>query len=455
MKIIIVGAGKVGSTIAKQLIRENHNIVMIDNSSSVVEKLLTDVDLMTVVGNGASYEVQKEAGVSDADLLIAVTESDEINLLSCMLARKLGCKETAARVRNPEYNSQLRLLSEEYGLSLAVNPESYAAHAIFSFLQFPSFVKIESFTKSRTNIAEIKVDSTFPLLGVSLGEMKKRVSLNMLICAVKREESIIIPKGSYRFEEGDTLYVTAPRSELAKIVKAFALPGGKIRSVIIIGGGKIARYLTEELLSAGANVKIIEKDYKKCLELADQFPKAVIINEDGTNPQVLMEEGISDADAIVPLTGIDEQNLVISMFATHAGIRKAITKINRKEYSPLFEENEIDSIINPSELISNEIIRFVRAVESATEDAVRSLYKIVDGEVEALEFTASSQTKNLGVPLASIKIKENILVACINHRGNVKIAGGLDSFSEGDSVVVIARAEYPIRTLNDIFAEES
>ena len=453
MKIVIVGCGKVGYALAKQLSMENHDITIIDNSSKVIEKAQETLDVMVMSGNGAALDIQREARVDEADLLIAATPSDELNLLCCIVAKRLGCGHTISRVRNADYLNQLQFMRDDFGLSMTVNPEFATARTIFRFLQFPSFLKIDSFAKGRVELVELKLTENSVLNGKSLDKLTTELHLQVLVCVVERENKIFIPKGDFVLRAGDKINVTAPRSELAKMIKRLNISTQKIRNVMMIGGGRIAEYLADELIKSGVDVKVIEQNRERATELAARFPQALIINDDGSNHDVLLAEGIRETDAVLTLTGMDEQNLVISMYAEHIGVPKTVTKMNRSEYSELFSDKEIGSTVCPKDVIASEIIRYVRSIDN-TDASIITLHRIVDGKAEAIEFIANAQTVGLDTPLKELRLKKNILIACIGHNGNIIIPRGMDRISYGDTVIVVTAADEPIAELNDIFETE-
>ncbi len=454
MKIVIVGCGKVGYALAAQLSAENHDITVVDNNSRVIEKAQETLDVMSMSGNGAALAIQQEARVGEADLLIATTSSDELNLLCCIVAKRLGCRHTISRVRNTDYMNQLTFMRDDFGLSMTVNPEYATARTIWRFLQFPSFLKIDSFAKGRVELVELKITENSVLNGKSLDKLSTELHLKVLVCVVERDNRIFIPKGDFVLREGDKINVTAPRSELTKMIKTLGISTQKIRNVMVVGGGRIAEYLAEELIRSGVDVKIIERDRERSIELASRYPEALIINDDGSIHDVLMAEGIRETDAVVTLTGIDEQNLVISLYAGHIGVPKTITKLNRSEYSELFSDRELGSTVCPKEVIASEIIRYVRSIDDS-DASIITLHRIVDGKAEAIEFIANAQTTGLDIPLKDLKLKKNILIACINHDGKIIIPRGMDRISYGDTVIIVTAADEPISELNDIFEDNN
>lgn len=454
MKIVVVGDGKVGYTLTKQLSQEGHDLVVIDNDQKVLQHSMEALDVFVVQGNGATLAVQQEAEVGQSDLLIAATSGDEINLLCCVLAKKLGCRHTIARVRNPEYTQQLALLRDDLGLSMTINPERTAAHEIFRLLQFPSFLKRDTFCRGRVELVEVKIKEGSPLAGVQLKDFHKVTGVNVLVCAVDRSGQVTIPVGDFRLEEGDKITVTAANTDLAKLMANLKLATQKIRDVMIIGGGRISAYLAKLLLNSGIRVKIIERNMDKCRALSEALPNAIIICGDGTSQELLLSEGITETDAVIPLTNVDEENIVLSLYADHMGVAKSVTKINRTEYEAIFRDRGLGSVVSPKLLTSNDIVGYVRAMKQSTASAILSLYRLCDGQVEALEFRALEGTRHLGVPFKSVELRSNLLIACINRGAEVIIPKGDDCILAGDNVVVVTTAEQTISTLNDIFAAE-
>lgn len=453
MNIIIVGDGKVGVALTEQLSQEGHDVTVIDSNPKVLEQSMESYDVMVVHGNGASISVLKDAGVETADLLIAATSRDEINLLTCIVARKLGAKHTIARVRNPEYNEQMLLMREELGLSMTVNPEFAAAREIHHLLQFPSFLKRDSFARGRVEIVEIHIDETSGLVGAPLNRMYEIAGVRVLVCVVERKSVVHIPDGSFTLQAGDNIYVTAEVRDLARLIKNLGIVKQKVRDVMIVGGSRVAYYLAMRCLGAGIGVKIIEQDHDRCIELAGLLPEAVIIEADGTRQEILAAEGMASTDAIITLTNIDEENIVIAMYASHLGVPKVITKVNRTEYVNTFKRMGIDTFISPKALCCTDIVRYVRAMQNTTGGSVITLHRMVEGKAEALEFRASESTRHLGETLLDIHLKPEILIACITHGGRTVIPRGSDSFAAGDNIIVVTTSGRPISDLNDIFAD--
>lgn len=455
MNIIIVGDGKVGAALAAQLSGEGHDVTIIDSNSHVLRESAEALDVMVVAGNGATMATLQEARVDQADLLIAATSRDELNLLTCLTAKKLGCANTIARIRNPEYTDQLIAMREELGLSLTVNPEQAAAIEAYQLLQFPSVLKRESFAKGRVEIVAVPVHEGSKLAGIPLHKLYEIARVKVLVCAVERQGEVHIPGGSFQLQTGDTLFVTAALQDLAQLVRNLGLVEQKVKNLLIIGGSRIAFYLTRRCLDSGIHVQIIERDHERCMRLAETFPKATVIEADGSRQEVLDAQGLPYFDAVITLTGMDEENVVLSMFAQHVGVGKVITKINRVEYSELFRKVGLGSIISPKALCCSNIVRYVRAMSTASGSAgVLALHTIVDGKVEALEFRAGSDTRHCDQPLREVPLKDGILISCITHRGETMIPKGDTRFHPGDTIVVVTAGGGRILSqLNDIFAD--
>ena len=451
MKIVVIGDGKVGFTLSQALSREGHDLVVVDTQKGPLATAANRLDVMVVEGNGASAAVQREAGVNESDLMIAATSADETNLLCCMVARKLGCKHTIARIRNPEYTEAQYLLREELGLSMAVNPEKVAAREIFGLLQFPSFIHRDSFAKGRAEIVAIPVAVGSRLDGVALIDLYRTLRVRVLVCAVSRGEEVFIPDGSFVLHGGDHIYVTATTRDLLTLVKAMDLKAARIRSVMIVGGSRIAMYLSHMLTEAGIQVRLLESKPERCEMLGTTLPQVQVLQGDGTSFETLLSEGLEDMDAMITLTDMDEQNLVISMYAQRMGVPKVVTKINRIEYGDFMRDLGTDCVISPRMLACNDILRYVRAMHNRQGDHMIALHRLVDDRVEAIEFRASRSTWYLGTPLKDVPIKPNILLAAVSHRGSVVIPRGDDCFYEGDSVVIVTAADRSLGSLNDIF----
>ena len=452
MNIIIAGGGKVGATLVRLLAAEEHDLTLIDLDQRKLETMVEHQDLMAVRGNCASMGVLLEAGVESADLLIAVTGEDEINLLSCITAHGLNPKlHTIARIRDPEYTDQIHRMRDLFGLSMTVNPEKQAAQEIERLLKFPGFLRRETFAKGRTEIVELRVDEDSRLKDVSLIEMYRIVKCRVLVCAVVRGGQAMTPGGTFVLRAGDRIFVTAPTSNLALLLKNLGVSTRRVRHCLLGGGGRVSYYLAQLLEKDGMRVTVLEKDMDRCRELSELLPEAEVLCADFSSRKELETAGLSACDAFLSLTGIDEVNMVTSLYAASRGVGQVITKLGRTENSLLAGGLSLGSIVCPRELCGNEIVRYVRAMENQTGAAV-SVHGIADGMAEAVEFLADSTTRNLGVPLKELKLRENVLVASISHGPRVEIPHGGSMIQDGDCVVVVTTQRGTIDTLNDIFA---
>lgn len=451
MNIVIVGDGKVGFTLADHLGKEGHDITIIDNRLHTLNETVEQLDVMGVHGNGASMDIQIEAGVAGADLLIAATSADELNMLCCLIAKNLGAKHTIARVRNPEYRTQLQMLQEQFGLSMVINPELETAREISRVIRFPNAVKVETFSKGRVELVEFRLHENMTLVGQKLLDLPKITDSKVLICAVERGGEVIIPSGSFMPKAGDKLHITGENQELVTFMRQIGDISIKVRTVMIVGGGRITYYLAKLLEDRNFQVKIIEKKLERCDELCEMFPRATIIHGDGSDTELLEAEGLEETDAFVALTNIDEENLIMSMVANYKKVPKIITKTGRFNYLSIMEKIGIDSIVNPKDSTANQIIQYVRAMQNSLNfNNIQTLYKLVDGKAEAVEFIATEDTQNLRVPLQELALKQNLLLAVIVRGNKVIIPHGRDYIEANDSVVVITN-EHRLAGLNDIF----
>ena len=439
MKIVIVGDGKIGSTLAEQLSREGHEITIIDRSGEPLQQTSEDLDILCVEGNGATYATQMEAGVDSADLLIAVTMSDELNLLCCLVAKKVGARHTIARVRNPEYSGELSLISEDLGLSLSVNPELLCATEIARTLRIPSAIKTDTFANGHVELLKVQIPQDSLIAGKTLMELPSLVKAKILICAVERgEQEIHIPSGSFRLQAGDRISFVASYAGAQQFFRQMKLAAGRVRSAMLIGGGRIAYYLAKQLVEAGLDVKIIESDPARCEELSVLLPKAEILCGDGTNEAFLRKCGIETTGAVAALTGIDEENVLIGMYIRKTWPKvKVITKVNRTSFQSIIDSMDLGSVFNPRNSASNLICRYVRAMQNSVGSKVETLYKLLSGRVEALEFRAAEGSPVCGTPLSTLRLKRNILIGSIDRGGKVIIPSGQDTIEPGDTVIVI------------------
>lgn len=451
MFILIVGQGKVGSTLAAQLSAEGHDLVLIDTNSAVLQHLQETLDVATLCGNGAAADVLLEAGADRADLLIACTNGDEVNLLSCMVAKKLGTENTIARVRNPEYDFDLRLLKDELHVSLVINPELTAAREIYRNLQFPTFMKRDTFVRGKADLVELRIGKDSPLNGLRLADLPKITKEKALICAVEREGQLTIPHGSFVLHQEDKIIIAAVASGLVRFIKDLGLPPTRIRRVMIIGGSRTAIHVAKMLMKSRVQVTIMENNAQRARELTLEVPEATVLFGNGTFQDVLVSEGIRDVDAVLALTGIDEENVIISMFANYMGVPKTVTKIARTEFMDVFTQAGLDSIVSPKLLTANEIIRYVRAMSSSAGQSMIALSRIMDSKAEAMEFIVPGNAPYVGIPFKNLTMQPNTIVAAIARGRDVIIPSGGDMLLGEDRVVVITGRDKSIGGLEEIF----
>lgn len=443
MKIVVIGDGKVGRSIIENTVLEGHVVTAIDTNPKNIEDLVNSYDIMGICGNGVNYQVQKSAGVDKADLVVAATVSDEVNILACLVAKKLGAEATIARVRNFEYSNQTNIFQSDLGITMAFNPESAAADEIVKILNFPEAIRVDSFNNGRFNLVELSISSNSDLVGKSLIEIKNQYQLDLLVCAVLRDGEVYIPNGSFTLKAKDKIYVTSStKAVLRTFLNKTGIIESKLKDVLIIGGGKISAYLGAALVKNKYNVKIIEKDYEKCKALSSLLDQVEIIHGDGSDQNLLMEEGLEQSDAIVCLTGSDEENIVISMFASLKNVKKIITKVNRAPLAKLMDSVTEASIISPKEIVASKVVSYVRAYNNSRGSNVITLYKLVDGKVEALEFKAKEHKKLTNIPLKNLKLKKNILIAGIVRNGEAIIPNGNDYIAVDDNVIVVSTNPY-------------
>ena len=449
MNIVIAGLGKFGHELIEHLSKEGHNITIIDTKANIVEEYVNRYDVMGIVGNAASYDIQRDANVSKADLFLATTSTDELNILCCLVAKKLGAKQTITRLRNPEYGKQVQLMRNELGITLSLNPDLDTAREIFRIMRFPSAIQVETFANGKVDLVEIKLDKKSALVNKSLFEIANKYQVKLLVCAVKRGNEVFIPKGDFILQEGDKVYITAEPKELTKAFKKFSIFKEKVKSALILGGSRITYYLANMLIDNGTSVKIIDKDPNVCKFLCDAIPKALVVNIDGTNHQSMMEEGLENMDAVITLTGMDETNIIISSFAQSINCDKVITKVNNTNYDLILNNIGLDSVVSPKSIFANHIIRYVRGMENHRGSEFKTLYRLVGSKVEALEFVIPKATEYTSIPLKDLKIKDNHLLACIIRNNKVIIPGGLTTLEPLDSVVIVT-TNTTIKDVSDI-----
>ena len=405
MKILVIGDGKVGRAIIEHVSQEGHEIIVIDKNPKVIDDLVNSYDVMGLVGNGASYEVQKNAGVEKMDIVIAATSSDETNILSCIVAKKLGAKSTIARVRDYDYNKQIDLLMDNLGLEMTINPELESANEIMRILNFPQAIHVDTFAKGRVDLVEYLIPENSPLIGESLMNLQQKYQVKVLISAVQRGDEVFIPTGSFVLKAKDRIHITSSSNNVRLFLNKLGLAEVKLKNVMIIGGGKIALYLGEKLIQNKYQVKIIDNDLERCKELSELLPQATIIHGDGTDQKILEEEGLEKTDAIVSLTGMDEENIIISLFAAKQNAKKLITKINKQSFVGLIETIGMSSVVSPKELTAQKIVSYIRAKSNSRGSNIRTLYKVVNNQIEALEFIAKKNSKVANKPLKDLKLK--------------------------------------------------
>lgn len=452
MKVVVIGNGKIGSSLSSALVSEGHDVTIVDNNEAKLNRSKNTLDVMCIEGNGATSETQLEASVDKSQIVISVTPYDELNILSCLIAKRLGAEKTILRVRMPEYFKQMHLIKEELGLSMVINPELITASEIFRVLTLPAAVKVEVFGKGRLELIEFKVTDKTGIAPVNLQNLYKKVKTKFLVCAVQRDKEVLIPTGDFIIRNNDRLSIAATHKSIEKFFRSSGLMKDKVKSVMIAGGGMIGYYLASQLLAVGMRVKIIEKDEDRSLEIARLLPKAIVICGDGTDQALLLEEGIMSVDAFVALTGIDEENIILSLFAKENTNAKVVTKINRDNYINIASQIGIDCIVSPKSLVVSNVISYVRSLDNAADSEIESLYHLVGGEVEAIEFKVKENVENVvGIPLKDMKLKGNIIISAIIRKREIIIPDGNTEIELGDSVVIVAK-EHRFSKLKDILA---
>ena len=450
MNIMIVGCGKIGTTILESLVEEGHNVTAVDNDPAVLAEVTNIHDVIGVCGNGADCSTLEEAGVDKAELFVAATGSDEVNMLSCFLAGRMGARHTIARIRKPEYNDRsLGFMKQQLGLSMAINPEQLAAHELYHILKLPSAAKVETFSRRNFEMIELRLKAGSPLLGVPLTELRSRYAAKFLICAVQRGGKVYIPDGQFVLEDGDRIGLIAPPAELLKLLKAMGEVQRQMRSVMILGGSRTAYYLARRLLNSGSEVKIIEIDRELCEELSESLPKAVIIHGDGAQQELLLEESLRSMDAFVALTGMDEENILLSFFASSQKVPKVISKVNRDELSALAERLGLECIVSPRKIIADVLVQYARALQNSLGSNIETLYSLMDDQAEAVEFRVREDPRIVNIPLKELRMKPHILIAGIIRDRKPIIPTGDDCIMAGDNVVVLA-AQHRLQYLTDI-----
>ncbi|HPY83849.1 MAG TPA: Trk system potassium transporter TrkA [Ruminococcus flavefaciens] len=451
MEIIIVGGGKVGSALA-EVLSDEHSVTIIDKNEARIKSLTNDFDVMGIAGNCLQTEILSEANVDKANIFIAVTSSDEVNILSCLIAKKMKARHCIARVRSPEFDKQMVFMREELGISMMVNPDYNAANEIAKVLRYPEAINIESFAKGRVDLAEIRITKGSILENLALTQLSRRLRLDVLICAVQRGEELIIPNGNFILRAGDKIHMTTSHSAMVKFFKSIsaAYREKRVKSAVLIGGGRVAYHLAQQLREMGVKVKIIEINKERCLELSERLNKVSICCGDGTDHDLLKEERVYDADAVVTLTGIDEENILLSLLAKNNGVEKVVTKVNRMTLMQLTETLDLDSIISPKSITVSQILQYVRAKQNSQGNNITTLYRLVNDRLEAIEFIIREPKDYVDVPLKKLKIRDDVLIASIARGNELIIPKGDDCLKINDSVVVVTTNKGLVN-LSDIF----
>ncbi len=449
MKIIIIGCGKVGRTLAQQLSEEQHDIVMIDIQSQKLQEFSEDVDAMYLAGNGASISIQDEAGIRSADILIAVTGSDELNLLCCLIAKKVSKCHTIARVRNPIYSQEIGFIRERLGISMSLNPELATATEIARILRFPSAIQIDTFAKGRVELLKFKLKPEFHMNGLAVSELADRFKCDVLICGVQRENSVAIPRGDFVLQDNDVISIVAAPQNSAAFFKKIGLATHQVKNALIVGGGTLGFYLAQQLLYMKIKVRIVEKDKARCELLSELLPEASIINGDGTDKKLLLQSGLPSTEAFITLTNIDEENIFLSLFAKEQSSAKLVTKVNRIAFDSIIDKLDLGSVVYPKYITADYILQYVRAMQNSIGSNVETLYQILDNKAEALEFYIREKGPLVNVPLMDLPLKNDLLVCCINHRGRIIIPRGHDKIQVGDTVIIVTTRK-GLQDINDI-----
>ena len=452
MRIVVVGLGKVGRALTAQLVAEEHDLVVIDQNQEIIDNIVNIYDVRGVAGNGGCYDVQKEAFEEGADLLIATTSSDEINILSCLVAKKIGTRHTIARIRNPEYAKQLRFMRGELGLSMVINPEKATAREIARVLRFPTAMKREQFCRQRFELVEYRVGPDNPLVGMPLADLYRNIRVKILICAVARGQETIIPSGSFELQAGDKIYLTASPRDLETFFRKLHLFKERANNIMIVGASRMTYYLVRELQDVQKRVTVIDSNYARCQDMSEKFPGVLVIHGDGADSELLSEERINEMDAFVALTGMDETNIILAMYASQFNACKVVAKINRPSFADLAAANNlVDSVVSTAAVTSEAITRYVRAMQNSIDsDNIKTLHRLVGGRVEALEFNVGPGLPFIGKPLKDLQLKDGLLIVGIVRRnGQTVIPSGDDALSEGDDVVVVT-TDTTLHALRDI-----
>ncbi|HJC63091.1 MAG TPA: Trk system potassium transporter TrkA [Candidatus Blautia merdavium] len=449
MNIIIIGCGKVGSALAAQLSNEDHNLVVIDTNPQKVQEFSETYDVLGITGNASSISVLSNADVEHAHMLIAVTGSDELNLLCCLIAKKVSSCHTIARVRNPAYHKELNFIKKRLGISMIINPELAAAMEISRLLRFPSAIKLDTFAKGRVELLKFKVNSSFGLDGLSVMEIAERYRCDILICGVEREDDVFIPSGNFVIHDNDLVSIVASPKNSAAFFKKIGVHTHQVKTALIVGGGTLGYYLASLLSDMKIRVRIVESNRKRCDELSELLPTVTVICGDGTDKKLLLQEGLTQTESFITLTNLDEENLLLSLYAKRVSEAKLVTKVNRIAFDDIVESLDLGSVIYPKYITADYIMQYVRALENSFGSNVETLYQILDNQAEALEFCVKEESAVTGIPLSELDLKENLLVASINRNGKVHIPRGQDQILPGDTVVIVTTVK-GLHDLTDI-----
>lgn len=451
MKIIIVGCGKVGVALAEQLTKEKHNVTVIDTNYNKLRQVTDSIDVMCIEGNGVSSSVLLEAGIASADILIATMENDEKNVMCTLIARNLGHCQAIARIRNSDYVEEIRKIKDLLNMSIVLNPDKEAAEEIAKLVTFPSSIKrVDSFARGRIHLVALTLQEKSILDGYRIKDLSKVIRANILICAVEREKEVYIPDGNFVLHAGDTISFVGLHTQQNLLFKELKMATDMPKSVLIIGGSNIAYYLAKSIEST-TSVKIIDVDRERCQELSMSLEKTTIINGDASDQRLLLEEGIEDVDAVVTLTGIDEENIIISLYASSVSDARIITKINRVTFEDIITSLNVGSVVNPKLITANHITTYVRGIQNSLGSNVETLYTFAGGKAESLEFRVTKDFKMLGTKLMDLSLKKNLLIACIYRQGKVIVPGGHDCLEAGDTVIVVT-TQTGLKDLNDVLA---
>jgi trk system potassium uptake protein TrkA len=456
LKIIIVGCGKVGAALLKLLANEGHDITIIDKNPEKVSTYANLYDVMGIIGNGANHSVQMEAGIENADLIAAVTSSDELNILCCTIAKQVGDCATIARLRDPDYSKEASYLREKLGLTMIINPELETAIEVSRVLYLPTALEINSFAHGQAEMTKIKIPDKNMLDNKSIADLGHELAtlpkpINILIAAVERAGEVFIPSGNFVLQAGDVMSCVGTRSMSRKFMEHIGFKTARVKNAMIVGGGNVAYYLAQQLINMGISVKIIEENKERCEELSELLPKAIIINGDGTNQEILKEEGLDEAESFVSLTGIDEENILLTLHARRHSDAKTITKINRSNFQEVISSLDLGSVVYPCSITAESIVAYVRGKTNSNSNNIETMYHMFDSRAEAIEFRVEEESKVTGVPLKELKMKKNLLITFINRNGSIILPGGGDFIQVGDTVMIVT-TETGFADIRDIMA---